>query len=60
MSDEQATHIDDEFHGVGGSYRMVDGKRVRAEEPTAPAPVAPATVTETPTARRNSRTPTAQ
>ena len=35
MSDEPATHIDDEFHGQGGSYEIRDGKRVRVEEPTA-------------------------
>ncbi len=24
----------DEFHGVGGSYELRDGKRVRVQEPT--------------------------
>lgn len=26
----------DEFHGIGGSYEIRNGKRVRVEEPTAP------------------------
>ncbi len=28
--------INDEFHGLGGSYIIKDGKRERVEEPTKP------------------------
>lgn len=36
----KVTELNDEFSGIGGSYKIVDGVRVRDEEPTAPpAPI---------------------